>query len=187
MKAFPYILVSVVLFYASSAALAQPSFEQIVKKADAKFEPADAKPGQTVTLKITLQLLDGWHTYPLFQPDKAAKTYINKITFPEGGALVFVGESDDPAGAKEKSEPLASIEKMFVYPGGATWERKAVVLPNTKAGTVSSKIKFRVLVCDKDNCLPPKTIEIEATLKVAGEPVKVDPKYQKEIDKAPKK
>ncbi len=76
---------------------------------------------------------------------------------------------DDPPGAKEKAEPMLSIERMLYYPGGATWERKAVVLPSTKAGALSSKIKFRVLVCDKDNCLPPKTIELEATLKVAGD------------------
>ena len=181
------VLVGTNILFPVSPAAAQPSFEQIVKKAEAKFEPADAKPGQTVTLKVTLQLLDGWHTYPLFQPDKAAKTYINKITFPEAGPLVYVGELNDPKGAKEKAEPLASIERMLVYPGGATWEFTAVVLPTTKAGPVSSKIKFRVLVCDKDNCVPPTTIDIEATLKVAGEPVKVDPKYQKDVDKALKK
>lgn len=163
---------------------AQPTIDQIIKKVEAKFEPADAKPGQTVTLKLSVQLLDGWHTYPTMQPDKAAKAQTNKITFPDGGPIVYVGEFDDPPGAKEKAEPLAQIERMLYYPGGATWERKAVVLPSTPAGTVSSKIKFRVLVCDKDNCLPPRPLELEATLKVAGEPVAVDPKYKSEVDKA---
>src|ERR1700722_8092243 len=130
-----------------------PSFEQIVKKAEARFEPAEAKPGQTVTLKISLQLLDGWHTYPVVQPDKAAKAQSNKLTFPEGGAIVFVGELDEPLDPKEKAEPLANIEKLLYYPGGGTWERRAVVLPATAAGKASSKIKFRVLVCNKDNCL----------------------------------
>jgi hypothetical protein len=111
----------------------------------------------------------------------------NKITFPEGGPIVYVGEFEDPAGAKEKAEPLLRIQKMLYYPGGATWERKAVVLPSTAAGKVASKIKFRVLVCDKDNCLPPKPIDLEAVLKVAGDPVPVDPKYRSEVEAASKK
>ena len=172
---------------AAGPALAQPSIEQIIKKAEARFEPADAKPGQTVILKITLQLLDGWHTYPTVQPDKAAQSQSNKITFPEGPALVFVGDVDDPPDPKEKSEPLANIEKILYYPGGGAWERKAVVLPTAAAGNVSSKIKFKILVCDKNNCLPPKQLDLQATLKVSGDPVPVDPKYKKEVDKATNK
>lgn len=170
----------------AAPALAQPTFDEVVKKAEAKFEPATAKPGQTVTLKVNLQLMTGWHTYPVVQTDKAAKTYTNRFTFPAGGAIVYVGDFDDPAGAKEKPEPLAMIEKLIYYPGGATWERKAVVLPSTKGGDVSSKIKVKVLVCDKDNCLPPKTLELEAVLKVAGDPVPVDPKYKTEVEKVQK-
>jgi hypothetical protein len=168
-------------------AFAQPSIEQIIKKAEATFEPADAKPGQTVTLKISLQLLDGWHTYPTVQPDKAAQSQSNKLVFPEGGAIVFVGGVDEPVDPKEKSEPLANIDKILYYPGGGVWERKAVVLPTAAAGAVSSKIKFRILVCDKNNCLPPKQLDLEATLKVSGDPVPVDPKYKKDVEKATKK
>jgi len=167
-----------------SSASAQPTINEIIKKAEATFEPATARPGETVTLKITVQLMDGWHTYPLKQEDPGARAQSNKVTFPAPGDIVYVGEMFDPPGAKEKAEPLAQIEKMLYYPGGATWERKAVVLPTTPAGTVSSKIKFRVLVCDKDNCLPPKPFELEATLKVAGKSVAIDQRYQAEVDKA---
>jgi hypothetical protein len=167
--------------------MAQPSFEEVVKKADIKFEPATAKPGQTVTVKISLQLMDGWHTYPLVQPEKGAKSFTNKLTFPEPGALVYVGESDDPPDAKEKAEPLLSVEKMLIYPGGATWERKAVILPTTKPGELASKLKFKVLVCDKDNCLPPRTLELEGKIKVEGDPVPVDKKYKAEVEKAQSK
>jgi hypothetical protein len=186
MKRIAYAVITF-LFMAASPSLAQPGIDEIIKKVEARFEPAEAKPGQTVTLKVSLKLLDGWHTYPTVQPDKGARAQANKLTFPEGGPVVYVGDFDDPPGAKEKAEPMLSIERMLYYPGGATWERKAVVLPSTKAGPVSSKIKFRVLVCDKDNCLPPKTIELEATLKVTGDPVPVDPKYKSEVEKAQKK
>lgn len=176
-----YSLITVLLF--GMPVLAQPGFEQIVKKAEVKVEPATAKPGQTVTVKLTLELLGGWHTYPVVQPDKAAKGQTNKITFPEEGVLIFVGETDDPPNPKEKSEPLAMIESLLYYPGGGTWERKAVVLPSAKPGEAASKIKFRILVCDKDNCLPPKTVELEAKVKVDGAAVPVEPKYKAEVDK----
>jgi Disulphide bond corrector protein DsbC len=171
-------------FAFGSPALAQPSFEEVAKKIEAKFEPATAKPGQTVTLKISIQLIDGWHTYPTFQPQKSAKLFVNKFAFPESSAVVFVGEMEDPAGAKEKDNPLNEGDKYYVYPGGATWERKAVVPPNAKSGSLSSKLTLKVLVCDKDNCLPQKTVELQPALKIAGDPVAVEPKYKAEVDKA---
>jgi len=168
----------------STSSVAQPpTFDQIVKKVEAKFEPADARPGQTVTLKISVQLINGWSTYPTIQPDKGAKAQTNKATFPGPADVVYVGELFEPLDPKEKSEPLALIEKLHFYPGGGVWERKAVVLPSTPAGKISSKIKFRVLVCDKDNCLPPKTYELEAGLNVAGEPVPVEKRYKDEVEK----
>jgi hypothetical protein len=180
-------VLSLIPFVAAVHADDPPPFETILKKAEATFEPAEAKPGQTVTLKVSLHLLEGWHTYPLSQPDKAAKAQANKLMLPETGAIFFVGDIVEPPHPKEKSEPLANIEKMLYYPGGGAWECKAVVLPNTPAGKVASKIKFRILVCDKDNCLPPRTLDLEATLKVSGAAVSVDPKYKNEVEKAMKK
>lgn len=168
-------------------ASAQLNFEQIVKKAEAKFEPAKARPGQTVTLKVTLELIDGWHTYPCLQPDKAAKAQTNKFTFPDAGPVVYVGELFDPENPKVKSEPVLGIDKMLYYPGGGAWSKKAVVLPDARAGSAASKVKFKILVCDKENCLPPRTLELEAPLTIAGEPVLVEPKYKAEVEKAHKK
>jgi hypothetical protein len=186
MKLFACIL-GLFGFTFASPALAQPSFEEVAKKIEAKFEPATAQPGQTVTLKITIQLIDGWHTYPSFQPQKSAKFFVNKFVFPEPAAVVYVGEMEDPAGAKEKENPLNEGDKYFIYPGGATWERKAVVPPSAKSGSASSKLTLKVLVCDKDNCLPQKTVELQPTLKIAGDPVTIEPKYKAEFDKALKK
>ena len=44
-----------------------------MKKVEAKFDPAEAKPGQTVTFKLTVELNDGYYTYPTRQADKAAE------------------------------------------------------------------------------------------------------------------
>ena len=45
--------------------------------------PAEAKPGQTVTFTLTVELNDGYHTYPTVQPDKKAAGMVNEIKFPD--------------------------------------------------------------------------------------------------------
>lgn len=162
-----------------------PKSKDAVKKVEAVFEPAEAKPGQTVTLKIVVQLAEGYFTYPTVQPAPEAKYSANSIVFPKDGSVVFVGETVDPV--QPKSKKIEDYEMLY-YPGGGTFIRKAVVLPTAKAGASSSKVKLKLLVCDDNVCFPPKTHELEATLKVLeGPAVPVDAKYKDEVEKAGKK
>lgn len=168
-------------------ALAADAKKGGVKSVEATFEPAEAKPGQTVTLKLTVTLEDGYYTYPLVQDDQAAAGMVNKLEFPKAGAVVFVGEAIDPAGAKSKAEPVLGIEKMTYYTGTVVFERKAVVNPAAKAGEAAVELpKFVLSVCDKDNCFPPKTHKPTAKLKVLDGAVAVDKKYAEEVEKAAK-
>ena len=167
----------------AAAASGQP--KDAIKKVEASFEPAQAKRGQTVSLKITVQLADGYHTYPVVQPAPEAKYSTNTIAFPTGGPIVFVGETVDPAGPKSKK---AEDHEYLVYPGGGTWIRKAVVRPTGKPGEAAVKVQLRLMVCDEDRCFPPKTFDLEAMLKVLDEPaVPVEAKYKSEVEKAEKK
>src|SRR5688572_32019698 len=103
----------------AGAASAQ-SAKDAVKKVEAVFEPAEARPGQTVTLKITVQLADGYCTYPVVQPAPEGKYSTNSVVFPAGGLVVFVGETVDPAGPKAKK---VEDYELLTYPGGGTWVR----------------------------------------------------------------
>jgi len=168
----------------AGTAFAQPA-KDAIKKVEAVFEPAQAKPGQTVTLKITVQLADGYHTYPVVQSAEQARYSVNSISFPKDAPVVFVGETVDPVSPKAKK---VEDYELLTYPGGGTWIRKAVVPPAAKAGALTAKVKMKVLACDEDRCLPPKTFELEVPLKVLDGPAeKVDPKYQAEVEKAGKK
>jgi hypothetical protein len=184
------LLTGLVALAVISPAFAQPA-KDAVKKVEAVFEPASAKPGQTVTLKIKVELADGYHTYPVVQPAEEAKFSANKLTFPADGPIVFVGDTLDPVGPKSKAvdDPVAKEKyELLYYPGGGTWVRKGVVVPTAKAGAVTSKIKLKLLVCDAETCFPPKTVELEATLKVLDGPaVAVEKPYQAEVEKAGKK
>jgi hypothetical protein len=162
-----------------------PKSRDATRKVQAVFEPAEAKPGQTVTLKITVVLAEGYYTYPVVQPAAEAKYSVNAITFPKDGPLVFVGETVDPI--EPKSKRVDDYE-LLTYPGGGTWIRRAVVLPSAKAGATTAKVKFKLLVCDENSCFPPKTHELAATLKILeGPAVAVDAKYKDEVEKAAKR
>jgi Disulphide bond corrector protein DsbC len=163
--------------------LAQP--KDAIQKVEAVFEPAEAKPGQTVALKIVVRLAEGYHTYPLVQPSPEAKFSVNKATFPASDSVVFVGTTADPPGAKAKK---SEDHEYLVYPGGGTWTRPAVVRPTAKPGEAKVKVQFRLMVCDEERCFPPKAIGLEATIKVLDAPaVPVEAKYKAEVERGEKK
>jgi hypothetical protein len=168
------------------SASAQKWYEKAVKKVEAKFSPAEAKPGQTVTFTLTLELTDGYHTYPTVQTDKQAAAMINSIVFPKPDKVIFVGKTEDPKDAKTKAEPDLGILEMSYCIGTVTYTRKAVVSPKAAAGPATVKLtKFSLSVCDKDNCFPPKNVPIEAKLKVLDGPaVEVEKAYAEEVKKA---
>ena len=168
------------------SATAQKWYEKAVKKVEGRFTPAEAKPGQTVTFTLTVELNDGYHTYPTAQPDKLAAGMTNVIKFPEPGTLIFVGDTLDPKDFVAKEEPDLGIKELRVNVGTVVYTRKAVVSPKASAGAATVKLAtFSLSVCDKTNCFPAKTVPVEAALKVLdGPPVAVEKAFADEVAKA---
>jgi len=161
-------------------------FDKAVKKVEAKFEPAEAKPGQTVTFKLVVDLNDGYHTYPTTQPDKMASSMVNTIKFPAPSDVIFVGPVIDPKDFDTKAEPELDIKELRFSSGTVIFTRKAVVSPKASAGAVTVKLdSFKLLVCDKTNCFPPKAVPVEASLKVLDGPaVAVEKAFADEVARA---
>jgi hypothetical protein len=182
----PLMMTAVVVATApASLAGKQKWYEKAVKKVEGSFSPAEAKPGQTVTFSVTVELNEGYHTYPTAQVDKMAAGMVNIIKFPTAGTVIFVGSVQDPKDPKSKAEPEAGIQKLLYYPGTATFTRKAVVSPKAAPGPASVKLAgFKLSVCDKDNCFPPKDVPVEATLKILPGAVDVEKQYADEVAKA---
>jgi hypothetical protein len=187
--------VCAVMFALAAAALlaavpgsanAQKWYEKAVKKVEGRFAPAEAKPGQTVTFTLTVELNDGYHTYPTAQPDKQAASMVNLIKFPAPDAVIFVGETQDPKDYATKEEPDVGIKELRYLTGVVIYTRKAVVSPKASAGATTVKLdNFSLSVCDKNNCFPPKKVPVEASLKVLdGPPVPVEKAYAEEVTKA---
>jgi hypothetical protein len=177
---------------AATPTLSQPAkadwYAKAVKSVEATFDPAEAKPGQTVTLKVTVTLTPGHYTYATTQADKQAADLglVNAFTFPKPGAVVFVGEVTDPKDPKTKAMPELGVKKLKYYDGKVTFERKAVVRPTQGPGPVTVKVpEFKLNVCTEKDCFPVKKLTPEAPLKVLDGPaVPVDPKYADEVKKA---
>ena len=162
-------------------------YTKAVKNVTASFEPAAAKPGQTVTFRLTVELNDGYVTYPLTQKDKGAADMVNKIIFPKSGPVIFVGETADPAKLSTKTEQLGDLTLAIRYGSGVvTYTRQAVVSPKAAPGEVTVPLDaFKLNVCYEDKCYPEKTVPAAATLKVLdGPPVAIDPALAAEVAKA---
>jgi DsbC/DsbD-like thiol-disulfide interchange protein len=159
----------------------------VVKKIEATVEPKEAKPGQLVTVKIHVELEDGWTVYPTAQTDKGAASFVSKFILPKEGLLLFVGKPVDPSNVLSKAEPALGIEKLLYYTHEATFEHKVIISPKAEAGTGSAKISARLTVCNKDNCLAGK-FDLEAKVKISSGPaVEIDAKYKDEVEKLLKK
>ena len=166
-------------------ALASPAFGQkvtfddVVTSITAKAEPATVKRGETVKWKLQITLAEGWHSYPTKQPDERSDSFVNKIAFPKPGDVVFVGELKEPP-AKVHTESDGS--KVSEVEGQPVWERAFVVHPNAKPGKLTISVPVTISVCDKTTCLVPKKVMVDVVLTVSdAAPVKIDPKYEKEI------
>jgi hypothetical protein len=179
----------------TAAAIASPaepalgqkkSFETAVKKIEGSFSPVEAKPGQTVTFSLTVELNEGYHTYPTVQTDPGAASFVNEFKFPTPDKVIFVGTVQDPKDVKTKPEPALKIAEFRYCTGKVVFTRKAVVSPKAAGGTISVKLpSLNLNVCDEFNCFPPKSTTIEATLKVLDGPaVPVEKDYAEEVKKA---
>jgi len=163
------------------------SFDHGLKKIQGSFTPAEAKPGQTVTFTIALELNEGYHTYPAVQKDKGAEFFVNSFKFPNADKVIFVGTMQDPIDVKTKFEKDLKCDVQYCE-GKVVYSHKVVVSPKAAAGAVTVKLpSFSINVCDDMNCFPPpkKMPVIEATLKVLDAPaVPVEKEFADEVKKA---
>lgn len=158
-----------------------------VKKVELVVEPAEAKPGQTVTLKLTVTLAAGCHTYPFAQADKAAGNFVSKAKFPAAAVdgLIYVGDITATTDPESKPEPALGVKALQFFTTTVTFEKKAVVSPNAKPGELAAKIaSLKLNVCDERDCFKPTELKPEAKFKVAGEPVAVEKQFADDVKKA---
>src|SRR5438128_6294810 len=118
------------------------TFENVVRKVEAKFEPATAKRGETITWKLTVELAPGWHTYPVNRLPKDGKfQQYTEIKFPSSPDVYFVGRVTDPSYRTEKQEVIGEVR---VVEGTAVWGRPVVVSPKATPGRKTITVPFQL-------------------------------------------
>jgi thiol:disulfide interchange protein DsbD len=141
-----------------------PSGTQI----SARIEPAEARRGETVMLKITVTMNKEWHTYPLVQVDPAAKVYQTEIKMRDAAGLE-VGRLQDPAPLK-KAEPALKIKELRYYDNEVTWEWPLTIPESAQPGKKVVKVRIDTQVCHDDRGCVPQKKDLEVALTVSDAP-----------------
>lgn len=141
--------------------------DDVVSRIEARFEPATAKPGDSVTWILTADIVPGWHTYPTVQTDPNAESNVVKIKFPKTGDLTPTGPIIEPSNPIERAYPEIKIKKIYEYEGTVTWSQRMTLSSTAEPGQLVYKVPVTFLVC-KENCITEKR-EVSATLTVRGE------------------
>ncbi len=121
-------------------------------------EPSEAKPGDTVTFKVTAKLNPGYHIYK----------YAEKPKPPGSGPLYTTFDFFDTAGLKVEGNWQASKEPIkhketawpdlpFVeyYEDEVTWSIKLKVPEGTEAGKKTLRCQLGYMICNDRSCDPP--------------------------------
>ncbi len=146
-----------------------------------KVDPPNPKPGQTMTVLVEVKLAKDHYTYPTQQITPEAQLQTSRFQVIKSKEFIVVGGVIDPKGGEIKKE--GELEYL-IYPNGGIFSQKVVVSPKIPEGEYTIQVKFRPLICTKDNCYPPKDQNLSATIKVSGPPVPVEEKYQAAVEKA---
>jgi thiol:disulfide interchange protein len=122
------------------------------------LSPSDPKPGDDVTLGITMNLEAGWHTYSTTQKEGVGST-TTTITLTKGKALRPIGDVFHPDRAPELTASRTdNLEPKEVYHGQVTWTRRFKFEPQPGQNGFGIEGKIHYGVCNEATCLPPKSI-----------------------------
>jgi suppressor for copper-sensitivity B len=135
------------------------------------LSPTDPKPGDDVTLGVTMSLDPDWHTYSTTQKEGIGST-TTTITLESTKGLRPIGEIFKPDRAPTMTaKSTDNLDPKEVYSGDVTWTRRFKFEPSAdgKGFGVSGKIHYGV--CNEAQCLPPQTVKFElGDRKGAGTP-----------------
>ena len=138
----------------------------------ASVEPADAKPGDVVTFKVTAKLDPGFHIYK-YSKEQGGGPVPTSFDFFGHAGLEVDGDwtaSHDPQ--KHKDPNFPDVESVEYYEDEVTWSMKLRIPAGTGAGKETLRCQARYMICDAKTCSIPgrwTLPDVELTIK-DGEP-----------------
>ncbi len=140
----------------SAGAVAQ---ERRIDLAKPRVTPAEAKPGDVVTIAVEVTPHDGWHLYGKLETNGEPPTIRAGVDW-----LVPKGEAKLPDGDEHDSFGIKSywIDMPF------TIERAFTVAPNAPVGAQKIRPVVGYMACTEQSCDPPTTEPFDIALAIAA-------------------
>ena len=117
---------------------------------------ATVKAGGTVEVKVTADVIDGWHIYSTTPQEEGPVP--TEIVFAENAPLTVTGKVRQP-------KPIVKYDENFgvdteYYDKDVTFTVTAKVKANAKPGKQKAMVEVTFMACNDRMCLPPKTVEL---------------------------
>jgi thiol:disulfide interchange protein DsbD len=131
-------------------------------------EPAQAKPGDTVTFKVTARLNPGFHIYK-YSKTQGEGPIQTSFEFFDPSELKIEGEWTPSAQPQKHEDPNFNNMDVEYYEGEVTWSINLKVPAETTPGEKSLRCQARYMVCDATSCsIPGRWTLATATVNVSG-------------------
>jgi DsbC/DsbD-like thiol-disulfide interchange protein len=125
--------------------------------------PSDAKPGDALTVDLNAELDSGWHVYGLNQLEGGPTPL--KITVDPNSPAQLAGTPSGTPPVKQHDTSFDLDTETFLHP--FTLHVPLRLKPNMPPGSQDITLNVRFQACNDHVCLPPKTIHLTASVRVA--------------------
>jgi hypothetical protein len=126
----------------------------------ASVDKARAKRNETATVKVKLQLKEGYHV----NSNKPSEDYLIPLKLTWGAEPLKTEEITYPKPAMEKYS--FSEQPLSVYSGAFEIVTRFRVPATAPGGPALGTGKLRYQACNDRMCLPPKTIDVPLTIEI---------------------
>jgi thiol:disulfide interchange protein len=150
---------------------------------EATISPKTAKPGEIVSITLTVTPKPGCTTYPTAA--STGQSNLTKWTLESKSALIVVAGPVDPSGVKSKPGATPKSTEQY-FDDAVTWTVTAVIAPKAAAGKIPITLDTSfVQCCTEGNCFKANADDFpRLEIIVAGDPVAVDAKFAKIVEDA---
>ncbi len=138
-------------------------------KYTAAIEPAKAKPGDTVTYKVSVQVAEPWHIYAWAekQPEEGPRS--TQFNLYDTGGLTAGAEWKSDKEPELAAEPaFPNLKAVAFHEKGVVWSMPLTIPKDAKPGSVTVKGQMLFQICNEGACkaptkvgLPDATVTIE--------------------------
>ena len=132
------------------------SFKPAAAKFTAEITPAEARPGDTVTYKVTAKIDAPWHIYAsLKTPPKGGPVYTSFDTFSLDGLKEAGDWKPDAPPIKHAEAAFPDIPALEYHEDEVTWSLPLKVPASAEPGKKSVRSQVHFMICDPKSCTPP--------------------------------